>query len=126
MSVAVGTSNIVHAMQQQGVRRLIVVTALGVGDSKDQVPFTFKLLMRTMMRKAMEDKEEQEKIVKASGLKWTIVRPGGLTNGPKTGDYLSGIDPYIRARRVSRADVADFILKQVASDQFIYMAPAVT
>ena len=124
--VAKGTANVVAAMQKSGIARLLVVTSIGVGESKDQVPFAFKALMATVLRKAMQDKEEQEKIVKASGLDWTIVRPGGLTDGPRTGNYRYGIDPKITAGQVSRADVAEFILKELTDTQFLRKAPAIT
>lgn len=124
--VAKGTANVVDAMQKSGVARLIVVTSLGVGESKDQVPFFFKAIMATALRKAMQDKEAQEKTVKASGLDWTIVRPGGLTDGPRTGAYRYGLDPKIVAGQVSRADVAEFVLKQLTDTQFLRKAPAIT
>ena len=124
--VAKGTANVVDAMQKTGVARLIVVSSLGVGESKDQVAFAFKAIMATVLRKAMQDKEAQEKLVKASGLDWTIVRPGGLTDGPRTGNYHYGMDPKITAGQVSRADVAEFILKQLTDTQFLRKAPAIT
>lgn len=124
--VSKGTAHVVDAMQKSGVARLIVVTSLGVGESKDQVPFFFKALIATALRKAMQDKEAQEKIVKASGLDWTIVRPGGLTDGARTGAYRYGLDPKIVAGQVSRADVAEFVLKQLTDTQFLRKAPAIT
>jgi putative NADH-flavin reductase len=124
--VSHGTANVVDAMQKAGVARLIVVTSLGVGESKDQVPFFFKALMATALRKTMQDKEAQEKLVKASGLDWTIVRPGGLTDGPLTGQYRYGLDPKLVAGQVSRADVAEFVLKQLTDTQFLRKAPAIT
>jgi putative NADH-flavin reductase len=124
--VSQGTANVVDAMQKAGVARLIVVTSLGVGESKDQVPFFFKALMATALRKTMQDKEAQEKLVKASGLDWTIVRPGGLTDGPRTGQYRYGLDPKLVAGQVSRADVAEFVLKQLTDTQFLRKAPAIT
>ncbi len=124
--VSSGTQVIVDAMQMLAVRRLIVVSSIGVGDSKDQVPFFFKALMKTVLKKAMQDKERQEQIVRASGLEWTIVRPGGLTDGPQTGVYKSGTDPKITAGQVSRADVADFVLKQLTDATYLHKAPSVT
>lgn len=126
LSVSTGTQQIVQAMQTQGVQRLIVVSSLGVGDSKNQVPFLFKLIMWTFLRKAMRDKEAQEKIVRASGLDWTIVRPGGLSDGPRTGQYKFGTDPAIRAGQVARADVAEFVLKQLTDRTFVGKTPAIT
>ena len=125
--VSQGTQVILDAIARQGSpRRLIVVSSIGVGDSKNQVPFAFKMLMKTVLRKAMEDKERQEALVKASGLDWIIVRPGGLTDGPATGNYKSGLDPRISAGQVSRADVAAFILQQLTDDTYLRQAPAIT
>jgi uncharacterized protein YbjT (DUF2867 family) len=123
---AAGTAVILAAMREQGVRRLIAVTSLGVGDSKDQVPLFFRVLMLLMLRKVMAAKEEQERLIAASALDWTIVRPGGLTDGPKTGNSRSGLDKSLIAARLSRADVADFVLKQLTDDRFVRQAVAVT
>ena len=124
--VSQGTQNIVNAMLHAHVPRLIVISSLGVGDSKKQIPFTFKLIASTFLRGVMADKERQEAIVKGSDLDWTIVRPGGLTDGPKTGGYTFGLDPKIKANQISRADVADFILKQLTDDTFVHKTPAIT
>lgn len=124
--VSEGTKVIVAAMHKLGVRRLIVISSLGVGDSRDQVPGFFKVLMKTALKKPMEDKERQEQIVTASGLDWTIVRPGGLTNGPRTGRYRAGLDRSIVAGQVSRADVAEFVLRQLDDLTYLHKAPAIT
>jgi putative NADH-flavin reductase len=124
--VSEGTKNIIQAMQEQGVKRLVVVTSLGVGDSKNQVPFAFKMIMKTALRKVMADKERQENLVRESDLDWVIVRPGGLTDGPRKGEYAFGIEPSIVAGSISRADLAEFVLKQVVENQFLRKAVAVT
>lgn len=124
MVVSSGTAVIVEAMQAAGVKRLIVISSLGVGDSKDQVPFFFKALIATAMRGAFQDKEAQEKLVMASGLDWTIIRPGGLEDGPATGVYRAGLDRSIGGQ-VSRADVAAFALAQLASDEYLHKTPAI-
>jgi len=125
--VSQGTGVILDAIAMQGgPRRLVVVSSIGVGDSKDQVPFAFKMLMKTVLRKAMEDKERQEALVKASGLDWIIVRPGGLTDGPAIGKNKSGLDPRISAGQVARADVAAFVLQQLTDDTYLRQAPAIT
>ena len=74
-----GTKNVIAAMKEKGVKRLAVVTSIGAGDSKDQAPFFFKILMMTAMKKIFNDKNNQEKVVTESGLEYCIVRPGGLT-----------------------------------------------
>ncbi len=125
--VSQGTEVILDAIRQLGgPRRLVVVSSIGVGDSKDQVPFAFKMLMKTVLRKAMEDKERQETLVKASGLDWIIVRPGGLTDGPATGQYRAGLDPKISAGQIARADVAAFVLQQLTDDTYLRQTPAIT
>ena len=125
--VSQGTQVILDAIKALGgPRRIVVVSSLGVGESKDQVPFAFKMLMKTALKKPMEDKERQEALVKASGLAWTIVRPGGLTNGTATGQYKSGLDPKISAGQVSRAEVAAFVLQQLTDDTYLRQAPAIT
>jgi len=121
-----GTRTILTAMQSQQVRRLIAVTSMGVGDSAEQMSFFFNLLMKLTLKKIMAAKEEQERLIRESGLDWTIVRPGGLTDGPRTGGYASGLDKSIRARRVARADVAEFVLKQLTDGQFVRQTPAIS
>lgn len=125
--VSQGTQVIVAAMQRlEQPQRIVVVSSIGVGDSKDQVPFAFKLLMMSVLRKPMEDKERQEALVKASDLDWTIVRPGGLTDGPATGVYQVGTDGKVQAGQITRADVAAFVLKQLSDDTYVRQAPAIS
>jgi len=125
-TVSSGTKHIIDAMGDQGVKRLVVITSLGVGDSKDQVPIAFKLVMKTVMRKIMADKELQEKYVQDSGLDWVILRPGELRDGPKTGEYNAGTGREIMAKAISRADLASFALKQLIDDDFLGKAVGVT
>lgn len=124
--VSQGTSVILDAMERQSVKRLLVVSSLGVGDSKDQIPFAFRILMKTVLRKAMADKERQEALVRAGATDWTIIRPGGLTDGPATGTYTAGTDPSITAGQVARADVAAFVLDQLETEQYLRQAVAIT
>lgn len=121
-----GTAVILDGMQRQGPRRLITVTSMGVGDSIAQVPGFFRLIMRLTLKRIMQAKEEQERLIRASELDWTIVRPGGLTDGPATGGYRSGTDPAIRATRVSRADVAGFVLQQLTDTRYLRQTPAIS
>jgi putative NADH-flavin reductase len=82
--------------------------------------------MNTVLKNVIADKNVQEDLVKASGLEWTIIRPGGLTNGAKTGTYSFGTEKTIKAGQISRADVADFILKELESQKFLHQAVAIT
>lgn len=123
---ALGTARIIDGMQRQGVKRLVAVTSMGVGDSRDQVPAFFRLLMQLTLKRIMAAKEEQERLIRSSDLEWTIVRPGGLTNGSPTGAYRSGTDPSIKATRVARADVAEFVIQQIGDDRYLRQTPAIS
>ena len=123
---AQGTQRILEAMQIHGVRRLIAVTSLGVGDSRKQVSAEFQQAMDTVLQPIIAAKTEQERLIRESGLDWTIVRPGGLGDGPRTGDYRSGTDPSLMAGLVSRADVAEFVLRQLSDVSYLHQCPAVT
>jgi uncharacterized protein YbjT (DUF2867 family) len=77
-----------------------------------------------LLKRIYDDKDVAEQIVRASGLDWTIVRPGGLTNGPATGRYHVLADPASwRAGVISRADVADFLAKEVDSATYLHKTP---
>jgi putative NADH-flavin reductase len=120
-----GTRNIVKAMQKHGVKRFICETSLGVGDSREQAGFFFsKIIIPTLLKHAIADKEIQEQIIRESDLDWVIVRPGGLTDGPKTSKYRAGLDKDISGK-ISRADVAEFMLKQLDSGDFLRKTPAI-
>ena len=116
-----GTNNIISVMKEKGVKRIAVVTSIGAGDSKDQAPFAFKLLMMTVMKKIFNDKNNQEKAVQQSGLEYCIVRPGGLTVDAPTG-VINVIDG--EAGSIPRADVAQFCLEAVKDDRFPYIGKA--
>merc|ERR1719152_957944 len=78
-----GTANIISAMKANGVTRISVVTTIGAGDSMEQAPWAFRLLMMTVMSSIMADKNAQESLfltagAPGAGLEYTIVRPGGL------------------------------------------------
>mmetsp|Transcript_10752 Transcript_10752/g.19855 ORF Transcript_10752/g.19855 Transcript_10752/m.19855 type:complete len:274 (-) Transcript_10752:819-1640(-) len=113
-----GTNNIMAAMKENNIKRIAVVTSIGAGDSKDQAPFAFKMLMMTVMKKIFTDKNNQEAAVKASGLEYCIVRPGGLTVEPPTG-VINVIDG--EAGSIPRADVAQFCLEAVKDSDFPYV-----
>lgn len=121
------TRILVDAMRAGGPRRLIVVTGFGAGDSRGHGGFLYdSVLFPLVLKRVYDNKDVAEQMVRASGLDWTIVRPGGLTNGPATGRYRVLVDPASwRAGMVSRADVADFLARQVADTALIGKTPEV-
>ncbi len=90
--------------------RLIVQSSLGAGDSARFLPGPVRLLATTVLRAALADHTSQEELVRDSGLRWTIVRPGGLTDKPATGRVMALEEPGKLSRTIPRADVAAFIL----------------
>jgi len=120
------TRALLLAMQETGVRRLIAVTGFGAGDSRAAIPFLQSLPFNLVFGRAYADKDIQEHLIRDSGLDWTLVRPGVLTNGRVTGRYRVLSEPGTwRNGIVSRADVADFIVAQLDSRDFVHRAPVV-
>lgn len=119
-----GTKNMIAAMTKYGVKRLVVESAYGAGDTRNRDFYARALLI---IRSRIIDKEEMEKAIEASGLDWVIARPVALTDGGKTGHYRAGMDLNLNFfPRVSRADVADFMLNQIEDDRFLHKMPVVS
>ncbi len=109
------TRALVEAMQGAGVRRLMMVTGAGAGNSRGRINFLYdNLIFPLVLQRAYNDKDIAEDIVEKSGLNWTIARPGGLTNRPATGRYKILNEPKDwRGGFISRADVANFLVKHL-------------
>lgn len=115
------------AMQIHGVARLIAVTGIGVGDSKGAAGALFThLIAPFLLGKVHEDREREEEIIRLSPLDWTIVRPGFLTRFPATGRYRVLTDPtQWKPGFIPRADLADFLVKQIDDRSFVRETPLV-
>ena len=114
---------IVAAMQTHGVRRLIVTSMLGEGDSAEQAPFYENLLVKTFLRGADKDKAATEAEVESSYLDWMILRPAILTDDPAQGNVrVFTLESDDKAHKITRADVADFMVAQLSSDQYLHQA----
>ena len=121
------TQVLVAAMEEAQVKRLICVTGFGAGDSRCRGGFLYNAVFHLLLGRVYDDKDVQERIVRRSKLDWVIVRPVILTNGPKTNAYRALADP----RRwtcgfISRADVADFLVKQIDDAAFLHKTPVLT
>ncbi len=123
-----GTLNVLAAMAEHGVRRLICVTGIGAGDSRGHGGFLYdRVVAPLLLRTIYQDKDRQEALIRASGTDWTIVRPGFLTNGPLTGKYRVLTDlTGVTAGRIARADVAHFMLAELAANRYLGQAPLLT
>ncbi len=121
-----GTINIINSMQKNNIKRLVVVTAMGVGESWNTLSAFNKLFFATLLKSSREDHETQEAAVKDSGLDWTIVRPSGLTETPRTGVYDVGENIFATTSKIARADIADLILKELEQNALIGKAVTIT
>ncbi len=111
------TRVLIPAMQSAGVDRLLVVTGFGAGDSRDAMSSLEKLGHRMILGGAYADKDRQEALVRATLLRWTLVRPVILTDGGATGRYQVLDDPTTwRNGMISRSDVADYLVRAAAED----------
>ena len=124
----VGTRNIISSMQQENVKRLVCMTGIGAGDSRGHGRLVFdSLILPLLLGRIYQDKNRQEQEVMQSDLDWTIVRPTELTNESESKDYRVLINlEGKRAKTIPRADVADFLVKQINSDRYIHQTPLIT
>lgn len=116
---------VLTAMQHHGVRRLVVISVLGVGDSQEQGTFLYEHLVKpTFLRGAVPDKAAMEAEVKQTDLDYVLVRPPYLTDDPATGQVhiVTGED---KAHKITRTDLAQFIVDQLTQDTYVGQAVTV-
>lgn len=120
-----GTRNILKAMETHRVPRLVCETSLGIGSAAGRMGFYYTFfVIPVILHLYFWDKTRQERIIAASDAEWIIVRPGSLTNAPKRGTVREGrkVGNFLWTVRISRADVADFMLNQLESDKYLRTA----
>ncbi|MDP9148645.1 MAG: SDR family oxidoreductase [Myxococcota bacterium] len=118
-----GTRHVIDAMRAEGVRRLVILSALGVGESRPLANFLVdKLLISFLLKVPFEDHERQEAMVRESGLEWVIARPGRLTNGAAQRRYLKKTAIEKVPSSISRADVAAFLVDAAENDAWVRKA----
>ncbi|MBI5909982.1 MAG: SDR family oxidoreductase [Betaproteobacteria bacterium] len=111
---------IVPAMESQEVRRLLFVSAFGVGETRRDVPLLPRIAQRLLLADVFADKEAGEDYLRRSSLDWTLIHPAILTNGPKTAKYRVGERLELHGLpKISRADVADFVLSQLEDATYL-------
>lgn len=124
-----GTENIVRAMKASGVEKIISLSGGGLPFEKDQPKFMDHLIrgiMKVVASKMLDDAIKHAEVLKQSGLNWIIVRGPVLTNDPEKGEYRVGWVGVNAGSKIARADLADFILKQVERDEFAGKMPFVS
>jgi putative NADH-flavin reductase len=123
-----GTQRLLQAMKSNALRRLICVTGIGAGDSKGHGGFLYdRVFLPLLLRSVYADKNAQEALIRAADVDWTIVRPGFLTNGPLTRSYRVLTDlAGVTAGKISRADVAHFMLEELLANRYLRQTPLLT
>ncbi len=124
-----GIRNIVATMKRHGVRRLVSLTGAGVRDPEDSPKLFDKVIvavLKLVQRDVLEDGVRHAEVIKGSGLEWVIVRGPMLTEGEKTGEYRVGYVGKDSGSKISRADLADFMLGQLADDMHLGRMPMVS
>lgn len=125
----VAIRNIVAAMQKYGVKRLISLTGAGVDTPQDKpklMNHVIKFTLKVMSGNVLKDAEQHAEVIRNSPLDWVIVRGPMLNDGPHTGKYRVGWVGVNTGTRISRADVADFLLKQVSDNTYLRQAPMIS
>ena len=118
------TRVLVEAMQAESVSRLVALTGFGAGDSRNQGGCLYDLGFNAILGRVYDDKNVQEHLIRSSALAWTIVRPVILNDRPATHRYRVVLDPAEWGPgTIARADVADFLVKQVMSEKYLRKAP---
>jgi len=123
-----GTRNILRAMESHGVPRFVCETSLGLGDTVGRMGLYYSFfVIPFILPFYFWDKTRQERLIAMSKVDWVIVRPGALTNGEKRNAYQHGpmIGSFIWTVRISRADVADFMLNQLSENTYLQSTPGV-
>ncbi|ATX79203.1 Putative NADH-flavin reductase [Mariprofundus aestuarium] len=123
-----GTRNVLGGMEKAGVKRLLAVTGIGAGDSEGHGGFFYDKVTRPVLLKYVyDDKNRQEELIRLSDRDWTIIRPALLTRTVSTGKYRVLTDlTGIKAGKISRADVAHFMLAELEDPQYIHQTPLLT
>jgi len=104
-----GTAAVVAAMQEHGVRRLVVQSSYGVGETRDELPLSSRLVFALLLKPQIADHEVQEGVVRRSGLDWTLVQPVYLTDGDEPA--ARSVDGSVEGMKVSRRAVGEVLAR---------------
>ena len=126
--LSAATTALIQGMKNRQVRRLICITGMGAGNSKGHGGFVFdRIFNPLMLRKVYIDKDRQESLIRASDLDWIIIRPSVLSDRAASGRVRALTDlSNFHGGSISRADVAQFTVKQLTEDRYLKQSPLIT
>jgi len=128
-TVSEGTQHILDAMGKHGIERLVVSAGAGVSVPEDEprpLNRLINFLLKLVSRWVYEDMKRTVDTVRRSDLKWTVVRVPMLSDDEPTGEVKVGYVGKGMGMRITRADMARFILDQVESKEYVHKAPAIS
>ena len=118
--VSSGVALVIEAMKRHGVPRLVLVSALGTGDSRPLLGWLVRTLLKDgLLKLPSQEHERKEALTRASGLAWVIARPGRLTNGPARGRFVAQSEIAPVPGSIARADVAEFLVTAAETDTWV-------
>ncbi|NGN66743.1 SDR family oxidoreductase [Streptomyces sp. A7024] len=123
------TRHMLAAMEKAGIRRFVAQSTIGMGETRPMLGPKYRwLLIPLLLRPTFADTARQEAVIQESDVDWTIVRCGALTDGERTGRYehATGTATSKVKGKISRADAAEFLLKQLEDDTYVRKAPYLT
>ena len=114
-----GTRNVIAAMHKHGVRKLLVQTSFGVGETRDKLPLSFRLFFKLVLKPQIADTEVQERAVRASGLDWVIAQPVNLHDQPDADQAFASPEGEVRGMRISRKRVGRFLAEALPGARYV-------
>lgn len=119
------TARLIAAMQAEGVKRLVAITGVGAGETRGHGGFLYdRIIYPLFTRQFYEDKDRQERLIRQSALDWVLVRPAPFkaSAGTTPLQAITDVKPDTRLSRITRDEVAIFVLDQLADDRYLHRA----
>ena len=117
-------SNALAVMKEYDIKRIMILSTVGAGDSWKYNPWYVKLLATlTNFKVIFEDHNAQERLVQASGTNWTIARPVGLNENEIMGTLAVTYDHTPKPFQMSRELLAKFFIDNMYTETYIHKTP---
>jgi biliverdin reductase/flavin reductase len=122
---SVGSLNVVRAMERHHLKRVIAVTSAGVEDGDPGFFFFYRWVLKPMLQGVYDDAKIFEADLAKTQLDWTVVRPGRINDGPRSGKYAVSARFLPKGERfaITRADLAAFMLDEAERPHWIHGTP---
>jgi uncharacterized protein YbjT (DUF2867 family) len=121
-----GTANVVAAMRAQAVRRLVVLSSYGVGETRGRLPLGWRLIFATLLKPQIADTEVQERVVRSSELDWVLAQPVGLADGDDERPTFVSTEGEAKLMTIARRGVARFLVDAAEGDAYLRRSVALS